>query len=86
MDAAKQRIFLIVPPVSDEDATPLACGACGGDYRNADIDEEEYQGATYAVIECRWCTIGRQSPSQRHRWDQHKRRVKDSGIRRRLDR
>lgn len=81
---AAARLFRIVPPLSDEDATPLACGACGGDYKHADIDEEESEPGTYCVVECRYCTHGQQTPSQRYRWENHKRRVHESGVRRKV--
>lgn len=84
MNAAAQKLFRIVPPLADEDATPLACGACGGDYKHGDIDDGDGSGA-YSVIECRYCTHGQQSPSQRYRWENHKKRVRESGVRRRVD-
>ncbi len=65
----------------DDDATPIACAACGGEYRR---DHGSGAGSSHRVIECRWCDIGRQSPRQRERWERHKNRVSQSGLRRKV--
>lgn len=49
--------------IPDEDATPIACRACGGDFRRYPVP-------------CGWCTLGCQSPSQLRAWDRFRARCK----------
>jgi hypothetical protein len=75
--------------ITDEEATPLSCGACGGDFaRSRPLDS---RGATYSIVTCVWCWRGTQTPSQREVWECHRERtvsstrqpltVKESGVR-----
>ena len=72
----------------DDDETPLACSACGGDHANvgkvARADLEPDINGRYCHVECRWCTGGRMTPQQRKRWARHKDWVHESGVRRKV--
>jgi hypothetical protein len=77
--------------LADDDETPMACGACGGDHNNVgkvarDDLEPDIDNGRYCLVECRWCTGGRMTPKQRERWARHKDRLRESGVRRKVDR
>lgn len=76
--------------IADEDETPMACGACGGDHANVgrlarEDMEPDVDNGRYCHVECRWCVGGRMTPRQRERWLRHKDRVRESGVRRKVN-
>lgn len=60
--------------LTDEDFTPIACRACGGDYEG----RECWEGSRHRKgPDCQWCTRGGQSPAQLLKWQAHR----QSGVR-----
>ena len=76
--------------LSDDDLTPVTCAACGGDFAKSSRHPTFPTSTTYALVACRWCTRGAQTPRQRSAWERHKAAVaarsaavRASGVRRR---
>ena len=51
---------------SDDDLTPISCSVCGGEYRRENC--KTGKSGEYRISECRWCTMGCMTETQRRTW------------------